>query len=66
MKNIKGWSNILSEYVEQTFVRTKTKIFFFFGNSFHTWKNACVRESVRTRGMGYGCGHSCRNMHIFT
>ena len=44
-------------------MRTKTKIF-HLGNSFHTWKISCVSESVRTRGMGYGCGHSCRNLHI--
>ena len=28
-------------------------------------KNACVRESVRTRGMGLGILHSCRKMHNF-
>ena len=49
----------------ESFMRTKTKIF-CFGNNFHTWKIACVSESVRTRGIGYGCGHSCRNLHIFT
>ena len=34
-----------------TFARTKTKTF-YFRNDFHTWQNACVRESVRSRGMG--------------
>ena len=28
-------------------------------------KNACVRESVRTRGMGLGLWHSCRKFHNF-
>ena len=34
-----------------TIARTKTKTF-CFRNDFHTWKNTCVRESVRTRGIG--------------
>ena len=65
MKNIGGWYNILSESVKRTFMRTKTKTF-CFRNFFHTWKNACVRESVRTRGMGHGMGHSYRNPVYFT
>ena len=28
--------------------------------------NACVRESVRTRGMGHACRHLSRNVHNFT
>ena len=30
---------------------------FVIEKDFHTWqkKNACVRESVRTRGMGWAC-----------
>ena len=31
----------------------------------HDKKNACVRESVRTRGMGLGIWHSCRKLHSF-
>ena len=49
----------------ETFMRTKTKIF-CFGNSFYTWKIACVSESERIQGMGHGKLHSCRNLHIFT
>ena len=37
----------------ETFMRTKTKIF-CFGNSLHTWQNACVSESERIQGMGQG------------
>ena len=65
MKNIRGWSNILSEIVQRTFTRTKTKTF-CFRKKFHTWQNACVNELVRTRGMGHGMGHSCRNPVYFT
>ena len=36
-----------------TFARTKTKTF-CFRNDFHTWQNACVGKSVRTRGMVFG------------
>ena len=36
------------------------EIFFFIHG-----KNACVRESVRTRGMGLGMWHSCRKLHNF-
>ena len=39
---------------------------FILEKKFHTWKNACVRESVRNRGMGHGMGHSCRNPVYFT
>ena len=35
MKYIGGWSNILSESVQRTFARTKTKTFCFI-NNFHT------------------------------
>ena len=49
MKSIGGWSKILSESVQLTFARAKTKIF-CLRNDFiiHGKKNACVRKSVRT------------------
>ena len=69
VSNEKKYRRVVQHYYwsksNENFMRTKRKTF-CFGNSLHTWKNACVRESVRTRGMGYGCGHSCRNLHIFT
>ena len=34
---IEGWSNILSESVQRTFARTKTKTF-CIKNNFHTWQ----------------------------
>ena len=64
MKYIGGWSNILSEFAQRNFTRTKTKNF-CFRNNFHTCKNACVRESVRTRSMGLDIWPSCRKLHNF-
>ena len=64
MKYIGGWSNILSESVQRTFVRTKTKPFVLEIIFIHG-KIACVRESMRTRGMELGIWHSCRKLHNF-
>ena len=48
MKKIsKGGPTFYWNLSKLTFARTKTKTF-CFRNGFHTWKNACVRESVRT------------------
>ena len=44
MKNIGGWSNIISESVQQTFARTKTKTFCFRKKISYTAK--CMCEGV--------------------
>ena len=43
-RNIEGWSNILSEFVQQTFMKIKTKTFCFRKKK-HTWKK-CMCEGV--------------------
>ena len=40
------------------------KQIFCLENNFHTWQVACVRESVRTRGIVGACRHSSRIMHL--
>ena len=67
-KKYRRWSNILSESVQRTFARIKTKTFCLKKKFIHG-KNACVKESVRTRGMGLGMWlgmwPSCRKLHNF-
>ena len=41
MKNIGGWSNILSESVQQNFTRTKTKTFCFRNSFLYMEKFMC-------------------------
>ena len=41
--------------------KCKTNIFVLKIN-FHTWRVACVRGSVRTRGIDRTCRHSSRDM----
>ena len=54
MKSIGGWSKIFSESIQLTFARAKTKIFCLRNDFIIHGKKACVRKSVRTRGMGFG------------
>ena len=44
MKNIGGWSNILSKSIQRTFTRTKTKTFCFINNFSYMAK--CMCEGV--------------------
>ena len=37
---------------------------FLLKTNFHTWRVACVRESVRTRGIVGACRHSSRIMKL--
>ena len=59
MKNIRGWSNYI---IGVCLIKLRQKSFVLETVSYMA--NACVRELLRTRGMGQGCDHSCRNMHI--
>ena len=43
----------------------KQKPFVLEKKKFIHGKTACVRESMRTRGMGLGMWHSCRKLHHF-
>ena len=54
---IGGWSNILSEFVQQTFTRTKTKTFCFRYN-FHTW------QKCTCKGVGEDSGHGAWLIHV--
>ena len=58
MKNIsEGGPTVYRSLCIKPFRELKQK-YFVLEKYFHTWqkkKNACVRESVRTQGMGWAC-----------
>ena len=42
------------------------KKYFVLKTDFHTWQNACVRESGGLETWGKACRHSSRNVHTCT